>query len=107
MYSLSWAMLKHVSEQKSCHDGLLNEVRTVHVIQYSFFYENREIPQGTRLTELEHAKALAYKDSGMNIHQISKTIRKSRKVILNLLRDQNYYVSKKKRGIRSKISQKA
>ena len=65
------------------------------------------MPQGTRLTELEQGKILAYKDAGMSIHQIAKTISRSRKVISNFLRDPNCYVSKKKRGIRRKISEKA
>ena len=32
------------------------------------------MPQGTRLTELEQGKILAYKDSGMSIHQIAKKL---------------------------------
>ena len=43
----------------------------------------------------------------MSIHQIAKTISRSRKVISNILRDPNCYVSKKKRGIRRKISELA
>ena len=64
-------MVSHVSEQKSCHDWLLNEVHSPYDT-IVIFYENRRMPQGTRLTELEQGKILAYKDSGMSIHQIAK-----------------------------------
>ena len=71
-----------------------------------FVYKKRRMPQGTRLTELEQGKTLAYKGSGMSIHQIAKTISRSRVVSSNFLRDPNCYVSKKKRGIRRNISEK-
>ena len=48
------------------------------------FYENRRMPQGTRLTELEQGKILAYKDSGMSIHQIAKKISRFEKSYFKL-----------------------
>ena len=63
-------MVSHVSEQKSCHDWLLNEVPKINMMQLSFF--TKRMPQGTRLTELEQGKFIAHKDAGMSIHEISK-----------------------------------
>ena len=63
------------------------------MIRSSFFYENRRMSQGTLLTELKLGKILAYKDSGMSIHQIAKNVSRSRKVVSNFLRDPNCYTS--------------
>ena len=100
-------MISHVSKQKSCHDWPLNEVHTVYMIRSSFSHGNRRITQGMGLTELEQGNILAYKDARMSIHHSAKKIIGSRKVISNFLRDPNYCVSNKKRGIRGKISKKA
>lgn len=64
------------------------------------------MPRGPRLTDMEQGTILAYKDTGMSIRKISGKIHRSRKVIGNFLKDPICYTSKKKRGIRRKISEK-
>ena len=97
----------YVSEQKSRRIWFLNKYNAVQMMILSIFDKNRRMPHGIRLTELEQGKILAYKDSGMSIHQIAEKLNRSRKVISNFLRDPSSYIYKKKRGVRRKISEKA
>lgn len=63
--------------------------------------------RGSKLSELEQGKILAYKDSGITVRQIARKLSRSARVIRNFLKDPNRYVARKKRGIRRKLSKQA